>query len=80
MINEFPDVCYVKLSIVMLEDEYNDFEEDVIKLTGKEVSKTSGDNVNRNSRTYRSQCDIIELSSTVKIYFEPSLNKKYIHV
>jgi len=63
----------------MLKDEYGDFEEDVVKLTGKEFSKTV-ENVNKNSRTYRSQCDIVELSNTVKIYFEPSLNKKFIHV
>lgn len=73
------DTSYVKLSITMLIDEYKDFEGSVFELAGKEATKSFNNDLIKNSRNYKS-CEAIDLSNEVKIYFEPSLNKKFIHV
>merc|ERR1712150_13714 len=74
------DSSYVKLTIAILVDEYKDFEESIFELTGKETTKSISNDLARNSRNYKSPCEVIDLTNVVKIYFEPSLNKKFIHV
>ena len=77
----YSDVCYVKICLSMLIDEMNDFEESMLDLVDKETyQKIAISNTNQNlkQRTFKNQCDSIELSNIVKIYFEPSLAKKFI--
>ena len=62
----------------MLIDEYNDFENTLTELNDKETTNTIKFNsTNKHSRSFKSQCDSIELSDLVKIYFEPNLAKKF---
>jgi hypothetical protein len=42
------------------------------------VMITSGAERNLKQKTFKNQCDSIELSNVVKVYFEPSLVKKFI--
>lgn len=66
----------------MLIDEVSDFEDSMLELLDKDdtYQKSNQNNSNRNlnQKNFKSQCDSIELSNTVKIYFEPSLAKKFI--
>ena len=61
----------------MLIDEYNDFENTLTELNDKEAANAIRFNSNKHSRSFKSQCDSIELSDLVKIYFEPNLAKKF---
>ena len=72
----------------MLIDEYDDFEDLIIEMlpdNNKEttcvsnIAKKTETNLNKSIklRTFKYQCDSIELSSMVKVYFEPSLAKKF---
>lgn len=64
----------------MLIDEYGDFRESVLELTGCHQKLSFSDAKNKNSLSYKSQCEVIDLSGVVKLYFEPQLTKKFIHV
>lgn len=74
----------------MLIDEVNDFEDSMYELLDKDDEEngqqkgitaaaiTSGSDRNLKQKTFKNQCDSIELSNVVKVYFEPSLVKKFI--
>jgi hypothetical protein len=65
----------------MLIDEYADFRESVLELTGCLHQKQfANDSKNKSSLNYKSQCEAVDLSGVVKVYFEPQLTKKFIHV
>lgn len=65
----------------MLIDEVNDFEDSMLDLVDADMpqkSITNAANRNLKQKNFKNQCDSIELSNIVKIYFEPSLVKKFI--
>ena len=77
----------------MLIDEVNDFEDSMLELLNKEeedcgnqksiaatasAAITNGTERRLKQKTFKNQCDSIELSNIVKVYFEPSLDKKFI--
>lgn len=65
----------------MLIDEVNDFEDSMLDLLDTDMpqkSITNAANRNLKQKNFKNQCDSIELSNIVKIYFEPSLVKKFI--
>ena len=65
----------------MVIDEVNDFEDsmlDLVDVDTPQKSITNAANRNLKQKNFKNQCDSIELSNVVKIYFEPSLVKKFI--
>ena len=76
----------------MLIDEVNDFEDSMLELLNKEEedcgnqksiaatasAATNGTEWSLKQKTFKNQCDSIELSNIVKVYFEPTLVKKFI--
>lgn len=65
----------------MVIDEVNDFEDSMLDLVDADMpqkSITNAANRNLKQKNFKNQCDSIELSNIVKIYFEPSLVKKFI--
>jgi hypothetical protein len=74
-VNDFEDSM---LELLNKDEEDCVHQKSITATAAAPVMITSGVERNLKQKTFKNQCDSIELSNVVKVYFEPSLVKKFI--